>query len=102
MNTPRCFLLLLALLVTDTRLEARAVRLWSYAELTGSADVVVIAKPLSNIDTKDLFEGKTGYIGVNTNFQVLDNIKENVGAEKFTVLHFAEGSLPGIGICFTN
>lgn len=79
----------LIILVAKTKLEARAVRMWSYAELTAAADVVVIGRPLSNVDTKDLFQGQErGYIGVSTEFQAEDIIKGDVRAEKFTVLHF--------------
>ena len=89
MNTVRFHILLLALLlVTATEVHARRLRIWSYTELTVAADVVVIAKPLSNTETSDLFGDTRGYIGVNTEFQVNDVIKGNVGAERFIVLHF--------------
>jgi len=52
------------------------VRTWSYAELLKSADVVVIAKAVLNTDTKDLFENRGGYIGINTEFEVEAFLRE--------------------------
>lgn len=96
MKTIKVLLSICTLLMPMTCLQARAIRPWSYAELTAAADVVVIGKPLSNNDANDVFQDEPGgYIGVNTEFHVEDTIKGTVAAEKLTVLHFKHN--PSVG-----
>ena len=91
MKTIKPHFIFFALLVTTTQLEARATRYWSYGELHAASDAVVIAKPLSNTDTKDIFDvAPSSYIGVNTELQVVEIYKGNIGPKKFTVLHFRD------------
>ncbi|MGB8352798.1 MAG: hypothetical protein WCD79_02835 [Chthoniobacteraceae bacterium] len=79
----------LFLLAITAQLDARGISIWSYAKLRNCADFVVIAKTISNTDTKDVFLAeKDGYTGVNTEFEVLDVSKGDVDAKKITVLHF--------------
>jgi len=77
------------LLMTAAGLQSRMIRFWSYAEMLKASDLVVIATPLSNTMTKDVFDGKTGgYVGIDTGFEIKQAIKGDIAGGKFTVLHF--------------
>jgi hypothetical protein len=65
---------------------------WTYEKLLATADLVVIAEPLTTRDTKDALEWPghkpTDFIGQDTEFQVRHVLKGNLKIAKFSMLHF--------------
>ena len=71
---------------------ARVVRIWTYQELVGNSDLVVIATPAVTNDTKEHIElpGFKGehVIGVETRFTVSTVLKGDKALGDFTLHHY--------------
>ena len=65
---------------------------WPYEKLFTEADVVVIAEPLSTIDTTDVFSfgdyKPEDFTGMNTKLRVSYSLKGDVKNGEISVLHF--------------
>jgi len=89
-TTIKLTIVIVSLLVA-TSLEARQTRMLSYAKLLAKSDIVVIAKPISNTDTKDTLNSEPrAYIGIDTKLEVLEILKGDAGIKHITVLHFKD------------
>ena len=89
-NPVKLSLIITILIVATAPLNARLSRAWSYAQLREASDLVVLAKPVSNTATKDIFnKEESEYQGIDTEFEVIDIVKGAIVAKIFKVLHFA-------------
>ena len=90
------FLLATACVLASTDIvAARAIRIWSYQELLDKSDLVVIASPTANKDTRehiDLpgFDGQR-VVGVETRFTVSAVLKGDQKMKDFVVHHYHPG-----------
>ena len=86
-------LLLLAFVgILSVTCSARRIEDWPFDRLMKEADLVVIAKPTTSVDsgeqsTENVWKAK--FLGVNTSFHTLAVIKGHVGPE-FKVLHYRD------------
>jgi hypothetical protein len=81
----------LCLIASTNMLPARGVRSWPYQELMDKADLVVIATPMTNSETKEHinppdFAGMP-VVGIETTFKVSSVIKGDKATPNF-VLHY--------------
>jgi hypothetical protein len=96
--------LCLAVVVLNVTVYARAVRIWSEAELANASDVVVIGHPIAVKDldeTNTLGFGSTAnfqsrFRGVESTFEVSEVLKGSPGNDEIVLHHYREewGSPP--------
>ena len=71
--------------------HARLIESWPYERLLKEADVVVIGKAISSMDSKEAFRPKiwsVDFLGVDTTFSVEAVVKGKLDGDELTLLHY--------------
>lgn len=102
-------LLCFALFAFSISASARAVRIWSDAELMKSSDLVILARPISSRvldETNSLgysqFGSFHGFRGVETTFKALDVLKGMPANDHIILHHYLEDFSPVNGPTFIS
>lgn len=85
------YLPVLLVLAAPLLAQARTMKLWSYQELYDKADLVVIAKPVSSVDTAERTElptMKIPVVGLSMEFDIRLVMKGDKDAKKVTLHHY--------------
>jgi hypothetical protein len=84
--------LAIALAATSTSpAAARLIPSWPYDKLFREADLVVLARPLSSVDSGETRKDnlwKVAFLGVKTEFETNAVLKGKLEGDKLTVLHY--------------
>jgi hypothetical protein len=83
------------MLATALLAEARLMRSWSYQELYDTADLVVVAKPISTQDTSEKavlpnIAPDVHVVGVSTEFEISVVMKGDKRMKKTTLHHYRQ------------